>query len=84
MKINISLDDALLAKIDEYASRNYTSRSGLISQALVQYFNTAECLKAVQDVSFALMKIADTGSCDEQTLEQLKDFERLTKLLVGR
>lgn len=84
MKVNVSIDDALLSRVDEYASRNYLSRSGFISQAIVEFFEKADALKAVQDVSFALMKIADTGVCDDRTLQELRAFEHWTKLISGR
>ena len=36
MKVNISLDDELMKRLDDYADRNYMSRSGLISLACTQ------------------------------------------------
>ena len=47
MKLQISLNDDLLARVDKYADDNYLSRSGLISQALVQYLNQNEYIMAV-------------------------------------
>lgn len=82
MKVQISLDDALMARVDAYADANYMSRSGLISFAVTQYLNTAEVTKAITDMAVCMRKIADNGKVDHETMEQLEDFERLSKMLV--
>lgn len=43
-KINISIDDELLKKADKFAKKIYTSRSGLISIALVNYMNNQDVI----------------------------------------
>lgn len=84
MKVGITLDDNLMKRIDDYADENYLSRSGLISLAVTQYLNSAEVTKAVKDMAFSMRKIADTGKIDHETMEQLEDFERLSKMLTGQ
>lgn len=50
-KINISIDDELLKKADKFAKKIYTSRSGLISIALVNYMNNQESIiKLLEEV----------------------------------
>lgn len=83
MKLQISLNDDLLARVDKYADDNYLSRSGLISQALVQYLNQNEYIMAVKELSVNVRKIADTGSADEETRKKLEDFERVVAVLTG-
>lgn len=80
MKVNVTLDDELMERIDNYADKNYMSRSGLISLSVTQYLNSHEVILAISDISVAMRKIADTGKVDDETLEQLEDFERLAKL----
>lgn len=82
MKVNVTLDDELMARIDDYADRNYMSRSGLISLATTQYLNTNEMVLAISDMAVAMRKIADTGKIDHETVEQLEDFERLAKMMI--
>lgn len=82
MKVQITLDDALVQRADNYADENYMSRSGLISLALTQFLNAADVTTAIKDLSLAMRKIADTGKIDHETIEQLEDFERLSKMLV--
>lgn len=81
MKVNITLDDELMKRLDDYADRNYMSRSGLVSLAVTQYLNTNEMILAVKDMSLCMRKIADTGIIDHETMEQLEDFERFAKIL---
>lgn len=83
MKVQITLDDDLMSRVDTYADENYMSRSGLISLAVTQFLNAADVTRAVKDMSFAMRKIADTGTIDEDTQKQLDDFERLSKILTG-
>lgn len=83
MKVNITLDDELVQRVDNYADRNYMSRSGLISLALTQYLNQQELVLAIKDVSLAIRKVADSGKMDHETVEQFEDFERLAKMYIG-
>lgn len=84
MKVQVSLDDELMKRIDEYADQNYMSRSGLISLATTQFLNTADVTKAIIDMSLCMRKIADTGKVDHETMEHLEDLERLSKMLLGK
>ena len=82
MKVGITLDDELVKRIDDYADRNYMSRSGLLSLAATQYLNATDMTLAIKDLSLAMRKIADTGKVDHETQEKLEDFERLAKMLT--
>lgn len=81
-KVQISVDDELLKRIDNYSDRNYLSRSGLITLACSQYLNQAEVVTAVKDMALCMRKIADAGTVDDETQKQLEDFERLAQLLT--
>ena len=41
-RINITIDEDLLNKIDSYSKKRYLSRSGLISAVLSGYLDTVE------------------------------------------
>lgn len=83
VKINITMDEELMRRVDEYAEENYLNRSSLISLATTQFLNAADVTKAVKDMALAMRKIADRGDIDEESLRQLEDFERLSKMLVS-
>ena len=82
MKVGITMDDALMERVDAYADANYMSRSALLSLAVTQYLNAAEVTHAIKEMAVCMRKIADTGKIDDETREQLEDFERLSKMLV--
>ena len=83
MKVTISLDDELMSRIDCYADEMFMKRTGVISLACVQYLNAYEGIKAIKDMALAMRKIADKGEVDEETRQQLEDFERAAKMLAG-
>lgn len=83
MKINISLDEELVKRIEAYSDANYMSRSGFISLACTQYLAQADVVTAIKTLTLALQKIADTGAVDSETMQQLEDFQRLAKLLAS-
>ena len=78
-KIQISIDDKLLKRVDAYADENYQSRSGLITVACVEYLNARETMGLVRNLSLAIKKIADTGNVSEEALQAMEDFERFVK-----
>lgn len=84
MKVNITLNDELLSRIDNYADANYMSRSGLMSLACTQFLNQAEVMMLVKDMSLAMRKIADNGNIDDESMRQLEDIERLCKLIMTK
>ena len=81
-KVQITLDDELLRRVDTYADDNYMSRSGLLSLAATQFLNAADVSRAIKDLSLAFQKIAETGELDHETAKQLEDFERMAKYLT--
>ena len=83
MIVQITLDDELVSRLDDYAEDNYLSRSGCISLALSQYLNAADVTKAIKDLAISMRKIADTGKVSAEQMEQLEDMERLAKMLAG-
>lgn len=58
MKVQISLADELIYRVDNYAEDNYMSRSGVISFALVQF------LKQYDDVLSVVVKEEKAKSKD--------------------
>ena len=54
-KVQISINDNLLKRLDDFADENYTSRSGLIQTAVTEYLNTREVLMLVKNISLAVI-----------------------------
>jgi metal-responsive CopG/Arc/MetJ family transcriptional regulator len=80
-KINISINDELLTRIDKFSENNYLSRSGLISLACNQFLVTQEAQSMFRSISLAFNKIAEQGCVDEATQKELEDIMRLCAML---
>lgn len=81
MKVQISVDDELMKRVDTFADENYMSRSTLFTIAVTQYVNAQDVTKAIKEMAVAMKKIADTGKVDHKVMEELEDFQRLAKML---
>lgn len=77
MKINISIDDALIQRVDAYADANYMSRSGFISLACAQYLNQNEALISLAEMANSFRKMAETGSITDEDRKNLLYLETL-------
>lgn len=81
MKVQISVDDELMKRVDAFADDNYMSRSTLFTIAVTQYINAQDVTRAIKEMAVAMKKIADTGKVDHETMEELEDFQRLANML---
>lgn len=84
IKVNITIDEDLMKRADNFADENYMSRSGLLSLALTQYLNQNDVVRYVRDISLAMRKIADNKDLTEDEINNLKDFENFSKMLIGK
>lgn len=83
MKLQISLDDELVSRIDNCADRNYMTRSGFISQSCVQFLNQNELVSSINRISYAVLKAAENNEIDEGTRRQLEEFQIMVKVMTG-
>ena len=81
MKVQITMPDELLAKLDDYADRNYTTRSGAITMMVNNYLVSRELTVQIQQVSEALTKMAAGGQLSDAEQQRLLGFEQLSKML---
>lgn len=79
MKLNVSLNDELVEKIDNYADKNYMTRSGFIAFATNQYLNQVEIMNVMKEMNVALKKISEINEIDEESKKTLEMFEKLVK-----
>jgi len=83
MKVQVSLDDDLMKRVDQHVKENYMSRSGLMSIAVTQYLNNNDMVKAIKEIAFLLRKISENETITEEQKEQLADMELLIKMMSG-
>nr|CDL66622.1 unnamed protein product [uncultured bacterium] len=82
MKVQMSLNEDLVARADKYAKANYMTRSALVTTALNQFLLASELSSVLTEMSVCMRKIADTGSIDESTKKDIEELELLAKMLV--
>lgn len=83
-KINISIDDDLLEKVEKLADKMYMSKSGFIAHACMQMVMQNVLVTAVSDLSIAMMKISETNEIDDKTRHELEDIERVVRMLTSQ
>lgn len=83
VKLSISIDDELLKRADEAADRNFMTRSGIIQVALNQYLLQDDVTRAIKSMAVSMRKIADTGTVDKETLEDLQELEAFAKIVTA-
>lgn len=81
MKVQLSINDELMKKVDEYADANYFTRSSLFTVAVTDYINSKMFLNAMQDFTVAVQQIAEKNEIDEDTKQELKKMEVLVEML---
>jgi metal-responsive CopG/Arc/MetJ family transcriptional regulator len=82
-KINISINDELAKRIDDYCERNYTNRSALFAQSANQFLLAQSIPQALGEMAVAFKRIADNNEIDEESKKTLNEFMYLAKLLGG-
>lgn len=83
MKVNISVNDDLMKRVDEYAERNFTNRSAVFSQSANQFLLAQSIPQALGELTVAFKRIADNNEIDDESKKTLNEFMYLAKLLGG-
>lgn len=76
------MPENLVARLDEYAKENYSSRSSVMCQACDQFLTAQEAKKMFNQMTLLLKKITDTETIDEETKKQLDEFESICKMFT--
>lgn len=80
VKIQITVEDELLNRVDEYADEHYTSRSGAFALAADQLVSTDEMKKAIKRVTNAMESMAKGKELTEEQQADLETFRVLSRL----
>ena len=84
MRVNMTLNDELLKRIDTYAKDNYMNRSSVVSFACNQFLTSVELSSLLVDMKRAIKKIADSGTCTAEQLKEFEKYEALCDIVVSR
>lgn len=82
MRVNMTINDDLLARIDTYAKANFMSRSSVVGFACNQFLVQHELQSLLVDMNRAMRKIADEGNLDDEQLKQIEQWNSMMRLLT--
>lgn len=71
MKVQISIDDALMNKVDDYAKSHYLTRSGMFSMVLAQYLDYQDIMQGFGKMFGLMSDLSATTEIDEKTQDKL-------------
>lgn len=80
-KVTITMPDELLANLDEYADRNFTTRSGAITMMVNGYLTSRQLTSQLQQIANSLETVAAGQQLTEEEQQQLLGFSALSKML---
>lgn len=84
MKVNITLNDELLEKIDKKADDMFMSRSGFIALSCTEKLQNMEAVEMLGQMTAAFKAIAATGTVDEETQVKIGAIVELFDGIYGR
>ena len=84
VKVQITLEDELLSMVDDYCDKNFMNRSWLISQSLIQVLNQQKLIDSLSNLSIAMKNCSLNGEIDEDTKNEMKNFEVLCSMLMRK
>lgn len=82
MRVNMTLNDELIHRIDNYAKSNYMNRSSVVSFACNQFLMAHELQSLLVDMKRCFQKIAETGCCSEEQLAELARYQSLFDMVT--
>ncbi len=83
-KVQISIEEDLMKRIDEYTKKNYLSRSAFFAQIAQQHLVQSEVITALKKLQVAMESIAKRGEVSDEDMQELRNFEILATLLIGK
>lgn len=82
-KINITLDNELVSKIDEYSKKYYMTRSGFLSQASSQFLMQHVAADSLKELSTAMRKIAESSKITDEDKAEMESILRACAMITG-
>lgn len=80
-KLNITMPDDLLVALDEYVTRNFTTRSGAITLMVNNYLTSQQAVASIRQISTILQQVAAGKELTEEEQMQLDGFSALARVL---
>lgn len=80
VKVQVTMDEALLQRLDEYADRSFNTRSGAVSLAVSQLLMQDDLQRSIRTMALAMQRIAENNEIDEESKKQLFAFQSLARM----
>ena len=80
-KVQISIDEALLKKLDDFADRSFCTRSGAIAMAVSQLVLQDELQRSIRTMAVAMQRIAENNEIDEQSKQELAQLQAVAAMI---
>lgn len=79
-KVQISIDDDLLVKVDDYCKKNCITRSGFISMMCSQWLQKEELTKTLNLLQGAMLKVTEGKDLPPEQQQEIDDYMRLVSM----
>jgi metal-responsive CopG/Arc/MetJ family transcriptional regulator len=79
-KVQISIDDDLLVKVDDYCKKNCITRSGFISMMCSQWLQKEELTKTLNILQGAMLKVTEGKDLPPEQQQEIDDYMRLVSM----
>ena len=80
-KVQISIDETLLKKLDDFADRSFCTRSGAIAMAVSQLVMQDELQRSIRTMAMAMQRIAENNEIDEQSKQELAQLQAVAAMI---
>lgn len=77
MKVQLTLNDELIERIDRFNESHYMTRTGFVTMACVQYLAQQEMFELLKDMRKCVNAIKDNKELTQEQLDELQGFAEL-------
>lgn len=76
-RIQISLNEKLLVRVDNFCEKNYLTRSGFLAMCCTQFLDGQEILEQMGAITEILNKFSNDQELTSDELEKLESYQKL-------
>ncbi len=84
VKVQMTIDEDLLAKVDAYADDHYITRSGFFSLAADEFLSALEFREMMPIFTGALQKAVEGKEISQDDQKKLEAFQAMSDMFMGK
>lgn len=81
VRMGITMHESLAKRMDEYAEKNYMTRSAFVSMAVRTYLDSQELKTVFRELNATLKEISDKEMVDEESQAKLDKLSELVEFM---